>query len=142
MAFDPITAVFEIGGKLIDKLLPDPGAKLAAQQELLRMQQTGELAVLAAETEIAKGQMAINQVEASSQDKFTSRARPAAMWVCVIGFAYHCILQPSVTFLLACFHYSVVLPTFNTTMMDNMLYGLLGLGTMRSVEYVKGVIKK
>ena len=27
MAFDPISAIFDVGGKLIDKLIPDPQAK-------------------------------------------------------------------------------------------------------------------
>ena len=45
----PLTAVFEIGNKLIDKLLPDPEAKAKAQAELLKMQQDGRLAELQAD---------------------------------------------------------------------------------------------
>ena len=45
----PLTAVFEIGNKLIDKLLPDPEAKAKAQAELLKMQQDGRLAELNAD---------------------------------------------------------------------------------------------
>lgn len=50
MAFDPISAVFEVGGKLIDKLIPDPQAKAKAQLELLQMKQNGELAQLNADS--------------------------------------------------------------------------------------------
>lgn len=68
------TGLLEIGGKLIDKLLPNPEAKAAAQLELLKLQQTGELK----ELEIS---MSAILAEANSQDKWTSRARPSFMYV-------------------------------------------------------------
>jgi hypothetical protein len=40
----PLTALLEVGGKLIDKLVPDPEAKAKAQMELAKMAQDGELA--------------------------------------------------------------------------------------------------
>jgi hypothetical protein len=45
----PITALFDIGTKLIDKLIPDPEAKAKAQVELLKLQQEGKLAELQAD---------------------------------------------------------------------------------------------
>jgi len=39
-----------IGGKLIDRFLPDPAAAAAAKQELAQMQQNGELAQMANDT--------------------------------------------------------------------------------------------
>jgi hypothetical protein len=45
----PITALLEVGGKLIDKLIPDPEAKAKAQLELAQLAQQGELAKLASE---------------------------------------------------------------------------------------------
>lgn len=50
----PISALLEIGGKLIDRFLPDPEQKAKAQLELLKMQQDGELAKMANDTELAK----------------------------------------------------------------------------------------
>jgi len=43
-----------IGGKLIDKLIPDPEAKAAAALELEKLAQSGELARMANETDIYK----------------------------------------------------------------------------------------
>ncbi len=54
MSFDPISALFEVGGKLIDKLIPDPQAKAQAQLDLAKMQETGELAKMANETDTLK----------------------------------------------------------------------------------------
>ena len=45
----PITALLDIGSKVIDRLIPDPAAKAQAQIELLKMQQEGRLAELQAD---------------------------------------------------------------------------------------------
>jgi hypothetical protein len=50
----PLTALLEVGGKLIDKLIPDPEAKAKAQLDLAKMAQDGELAKMANETEFYK----------------------------------------------------------------------------------------
>ncbi len=91
---DAVAAVASIGGKLIDRLWPDPAQAAAAKIELLKMQQTGELAKLTAETDIMKGQLAVDQAEAASADPFTSRARPFILWVCGAALAWTFILVP------------------------------------------------
>lgn len=48
----PIPGLLEIGGKLIDKLIPDPEAKAKAQLELAKLAQDGELAKMANETKL------------------------------------------------------------------------------------------
>lgn len=50
----PLAALLEVGGKLIDKLIPDAEAKARAQAELVKMQQDGELAKMANETDLYK----------------------------------------------------------------------------------------
>lgn len=73
---DPITisGLFGLGGKLIDKLFPDPEQKAKAQLELLRMQQAGELDEM-------KTQLSAIIADAQSQDPWTSRARPSFLYV-------------------------------------------------------------
>lgn len=76
---DPITitSIFAIGGKLIDKLFPDPEQRAKAQLELLKMQQSGEL-------ESVKVQLSAIIAEAQSADPWTSRARPSFLYVVYI----------------------------------------------------------
>jgi hypothetical protein len=76
---DPITlsSIFAIGGKLIDKLFPDPEQKAKAQFELLRMQQSGEL-------DLVRTQLSAIIAEAQSNDPWTSRARPSFLYVVYI----------------------------------------------------------
>lgn len=73
---DPITisGLFGLGGKLIDKLFPDPEQKAKAQLELLRMQQAGELDEM-------KTQLSAIIADAQSSDPWTSRARPSFLYV-------------------------------------------------------------
>ena len=49
-----LDALLNVGGKLIDKLIPDPEAKAKAQFELAKMAQDGELAKMANETDLYK----------------------------------------------------------------------------------------
>jgi len=76
---DPITlsSIFTIGGKIIDKLFPDPEQKAKAQLELLTLQQSGEL-------EGIKVQLSAIIAEAQSADPWTSRARPSFLYVVYI----------------------------------------------------------
>ena len=72
---DPLlSSVFAIGTKLIDKFFPDPAQKAAAQLELLKMQQSGDL-------EEMKTQLSAIVAEAQSADPWTSRARPSFLYV-------------------------------------------------------------
>ena len=61
----PIAALLSIGEKVLDKVIPDPGAKAEAQAKLMEMAQKGQLAELNADmneqdnlTERAKADMA------------------------------------------------------------------------------------
>ena len=49
-----LDALLQVGGKLIDKLIPDPEAKAKAQFELAKMVQDGELAKMANDTDLYK----------------------------------------------------------------------------------------
>lgn len=138
MAFDPITAILDVGGKLIDKLIPDPQAKAAAQLKLLELQQTGQLAELTADTDLAKGQLAINQVEAASNNLFVAGWRPFIGWVCGAGIAYAIIIEPFLTWTAKLAGSQVVLPHVDTSMLLPLVTALLGLGAMRSWEKVNG----
>ena len=65
MALDPVTAMLDLGGKVIDRLWPDPVQAAQAKLELVRLQQSGDLAQIA-------GQLEINKVEAARSNPFTS----------------------------------------------------------------------
>jgi len=139
MAFDPTTALLDIGSKVIDRLWPDPTQAAAAKIELLKMQQTGELAQLAANTDLAKGQLDVNKAEAGNGSLFTSGWRPFVGWTCGAAFAYKFVLAPFIVLGLTAAGHPISLPVLDFTEMSTILLGMLGLGGMRTVEKIKGV---
>jgi len=54
MAFDPVSLLLEVGNKVIDRVWPDPAQAAKAKLELVKMQQSGDLAVIAGQMEIDK----------------------------------------------------------------------------------------
>ncbi|HEY8877782.1 MAG TPA: holin family protein [Roseateles sp.] len=132
MALDPVTAILDIGGKVIDRLFPDPAQKAAAQLELFKLQQQGELSQIA-------GQMDINKQEAASSNAFVAGWRPFVGWVCGTGFAVQFVVGPLAEWGAALAGHPVKFPQMDMATMMPLLFGMLGLGAYRSVEKVKGV---
>jgi hypothetical protein len=127
MALDPVTALFEVGSKVLDRVLPDPAQQAAAKLELLKLQQSGEL------TQIA-GQMDINKVEAASSSVFVSGWRPSIGWVCGAGFAVQFVIGPLAEWGAALAGHPVKFPQMDTGTMMPLLLGMLGLGGLRTAE--------
>lgn len=141
MAIEPVTAALEIGGKLIERLWPNPTDAAAAKLELIKLQQSGELAQLTAETEITKAQLAVNQAEASSDSLFVAGWRPFVGWCCGSALAYAAVMDPLMRFAATVgFGYAGEFPVIDTTITLQVLLGLLGLGGMRTFERVRGAI--
>jgi hypothetical protein len=106
--------------------------------ELLKMQQAGDLAQLAADTDLAKLQIQTNIAEAAG-NWFTAGWRPCIGWVCGAGLAYAALIEPFARFIAKVwFGYTGEFPVIDTTLTMQILMGMLGLGAMRSVEKVKG----
>ena len=133
-----IAPILEIGKGIINRLFPDPAAAAAAQLELLKMQQNGDLAQLAADTDLAKLQIQTNIAEAAG-NWFTAGWRPCIGWVCGAGLAYAALIEPFARFIAKVgFGYVGDFPVIDTNLTMQILMGMLGLGAMRSVEKIKG----
>ena len=141
MALDPITAALDLGGKLIDKVFPSAEAKAAAQLELLKLAQAGELAELTAGTELAKAQVGLNQTEAASPSLFVSGWRPFIGWICGLGLAYQFLAHPLLVFLLRLTQVASEPPGLEMETLITLLFGMLGLGGMRTFEKLSGVAR-
>jgi hypothetical protein len=134
-----IDGVLGIGMKLIDRFFPDATAANEAKLKLLEMQQSGELAMLSAQTELAKGQIEVNKSEAASASLFVAGWRPFIGWTCGAAFAYKFVLAPAGAFAMAVSGHPIDLPVLDFTEMSTILLGMLGLGGMRTIEKIKGV---
>lgn len=135
-----IAPLLKLGEGLINRFFPDPAQAAAAQLELLRMAQTGELAQLAADTEIAKAQITTNQAEAASGNAYASSWRPTVGYLCCAGLGYTFLLQPLLPWLAVVFGLVVPpLPALDTNVLMTLLLGMLGIGGLRTAEKIKGV---
>lgn len=135
MALDPLTAALDIGGKLIDRLWPDPTQAAAAKLELFKLQQSGELQMIA-------GQMDINKAEAATGSLFLGGWRPFVGWVCGIACAWNWIGLPVAKFAAAFFGHPLDIAAADIGEMLPLLFGLLGIGGLRTIEKLNGVAAK
>lgn len=126
--------IFEIGKTLLDRFVPDPAAKAAAEMELVKMAADGELKQVIAQLEI-------NAREAAHPSIFVSGGRPLFMWIGGFGFAYATIVQPILTWWARIKGWPEP-PDVNSELLWVVVTGLLGIGGLRSVEKVKGVASR
>jgi len=122
---------------IIDKLIPDPQAAADAKLKALEMAQKGELAALDADLRLALGQMEVNKAEATT-DVFRGGWRPFCGWVCGAGLAYTFLLKPLLPWAVGLFGVAVpLLPAIDSDALMALLFGMLGLGGLRTYEKVK-----
>lgn len=77
LGLDLASQILGMGSKIIERVFPDPEQRAKAQLELLKLQQEGELKAM-------ETSMSAIIAEAQSQDRWTSRARPAFLYVIYI----------------------------------------------------------
>jgi hypothetical protein len=81
-----IDTILNIGGKIIDKLIPDPAAKAQAQLELAKLAQEGKLAEIQADT--AEQQELTKRAEAdmTSDSWLSKNIRPMTLIFILGGY--------------------------------------------------------
>jgi uncharacterized membrane protein (DUF106 family) len=80
----PLTAIVDVGMKILDKFIPDPEAKAKAQQELLKMQQEGKLADLQADMNEQNNISERWKSDMSSDSWLSKNIRPMAL-IAILG---------------------------------------------------------
>lgn len=129
-----LTGIFGFLNTLVTRAIPDPTLKAQLQQELAQAQ-------LAADTDLAKAQAAINQTEAANPNLFVSGWRPFVGWVCGAGLAYAFLIKPIASPLIQKWS-GVPMEALDVGTLLTLLFGMLGLGGMRTVEKLSGVARR
>lgn len=125
MAHDPLTAGIDLAGSVINKIWPDKTEQERAQ--------------LAAAVTLVQGQLEINKVEAASPSTFTSGWRPFIGWTCGVACGWNWLGLPVAQFVCAVFGHPVDMASADLSQMWPLLMGMLGLGSLRTLEKIKGV---
>ena len=131
-------SLIPVVGTLLDKLIPDPQAAADAKLKVIEMAQKGELAYLDAEVRLALGQVEVNKVEAGT-DLFRGGWRPFVGWVSALGLAMQFIVSPILTWVGMLAGHNIAFPALDISVLMTLLFGMLGLGALRTQEKLKGV---
>ena len=134
-----LTSFIPIIGPAVQKLLdliPDKNARERAEEQYRQ-------ALLEAQLAEAREQREINKAEAVHRSVWVAGWRPFIGWVCGAGLAYAFLLQPLLAACLGLFapQYLACLPEFPMNYLLELLFGMLGLGGLRTFEKLKGAAR-
>jgi hypothetical protein len=92
-----LDAILNIGGKLIDKLIPDPEAKAKAQLELTKLAQDGELAKMANDSKMYEVEQTNlterMQADMASDSWLSKNIRPLTLIYILVAYLILAILD-------------------------------------------------
>ena len=117
---------------LLDKVIPDKDLKEQLAQDIATMAERHS-------HDIIKAQIEVNKTEAAHKSLFVSGWRPAVGWTCCLGLAGNFLIIPFSNFIMALAGSDIVIPLIDVSTMMPVLMGMLGLGTMRTVEKINNV---
>ena len=113
---------------LVDALYTSDEEKLDRQAALARIISPGDAL-----------QTQLNTLESQHRSLLVSGWRPFIGWVCGVALAWHFLILHVVGFILLALGVPpVTLPEFDLAYLDTILFGMLGLGTLRTAEKAAG----
>ena len=156
MALDPLSAAFELGNSVINKIWPDPVKQAEEQRKLAELYQKGDLEKLNAHGQLMLKQADINLQDAKSSNWFQASWRPAIGWVGAISLALMYIPKAIVQTYIWTYQAitilddwngvtELVVPTFPDLGVGDvvgLLMSMLGVAAMRSFDKVKSTDTK
>lgn len=87
----PVGALLNIGGKILDRVIPDPAANAAAKAELAKLEQEGELAKMANETKLFEVEQsnltARVQADMASDSWLSKNIRPMTLIFLLVAYS-------------------------------------------------------
>lgn len=120
----PLIPILSIIEKIADRAIPDPAEKAKLQLELAKL---ADAEAQRSHQEML-GQIETNKVEAQHRSIFIAGWRPFIGWGCGGALLYNTLVAPMAG-----------LPVADLGFLQTVLLAMLGIGSMRSYEKVKGV---
>jgi len=116
-----ITAV----GSIVDNLFTSKDEKLTHEEVRIRLAQAPDMA-----------QIELNKIEASHRSRFVAGWRPFMGWVGGFGLANMFLINPWIQWITG-----KTGPNLPESIIMELVFALLGLGTLRTMEKIKGKSK-
>jgi hypothetical protein len=89
----PLGALLDIGGKILDKVFPDPAQAEQAKLKLLEMQQNGELAQIAADTAEQQEVTKRAQADMASDSWLSKNIRPMTLIFILLAYTMFAMMS-------------------------------------------------
>lgn len=122
---------------VLDRVLPDPEKRAAAELELRKLEAEGTFAERA-DLATRLAQLDVNKVEAGT-DAYRGGWRPAIGWTCAAALAWQYVGQPMLGTAFALGGRVLpALPSIDTILIE-LVFVLLGIGTLRTFEKTRGL---
>jgi hypothetical protein len=125
-----LDTVFSTISTVLDRVIPDKNKRAEAEEQLQTL-------LTSQDFQIAVEQIKVNAIEAQSDSFFKSGWRPSVGWICSIAFGLHFVVFPILNWLLMLCGQLPILVPFQMDTLLTVLLGLLGMGTLRTVEKMK-----
>ena len=115
-------------GKLADAFIPDPAAREKFIAQFFDSLSRADLS-----------QIEVNKAEAASGNMFVAGWRPAIGWACAVALISQYVAAPWAEWLAWSFGWQLVpFPRFDQILWE-LMFGLLGMSALRSLEKIKNV---
>ena len=133
--FPVLEKLFPIVGEVVDRVVPDKNGAEKAKREI-----EAKLVDAAVSGQLA--QLEVNKAEAASASTFVSGWRPYIGWVCGAALTYQFVVAPVATWGASWAGIAVPPPPSLDNMLWELMFGMLGMGGLRTLEKWKGVAAK
>jgi len=145
MSFDPLSAALELGKSAVERIWPDPIRQAEEMRKLEELHQKGDAAQLNAHVQLMLAQLDVNKAEAQHKSIFVAGWRPFIGWVGGFALAWQFVIYPMLMWLwmiaaaMGKIPDSVEPPPIlETGALFAMITGMLGIGTMRTIDKKNG----
>jgi hypothetical protein len=118
------------GLQVLNKFVPDPEARAKAEADLRNSLQAWD-----------KAQTDVNAIEAANANVFVSGWRPFIGWTCGLALAYQYVIAPLFVWFALCAGFHPPAPPKLDDTLWQLVFAMLGMGGLRTLEKVKGVAR-
>tara|TARA_B110000977_G_C10798921_1_gene385495 strand:+ start:114 stop:506 length:393 start_codon:yes stop_codon:yes gene_type:complete len=119
---------------VVDRVIPDKNgankAKQAIEKELIKNA-----------TQLNLAQAETNKIEAAHRSIFVAGWRPCLGWVAALGFGWMFVVAPLLQWVMLVSGKDIPLPQFQTDVLLELTFAMLGLAGLRTYEKTKGISK-
>lgn len=145
MGFGAVNVDLNPGGILkaifdgIDALTTSDEEKQQLKNTALEQARQGDLQAWGIQAGLLTAQMGVNKAEAESGNSWVAGWRPAIGWTCASALFFQFFLSPVGQWAGSLLGYPIPAPPTLDNMLWELMFGMLGIGVLRTVEKVRGV---